>query len=182
MSRIYCVLAVASLLTACGGGGSDRPATAAAAATSVAPPAATPTSTPTQPTVPVTAPASPPTQLASMPVSTSTVKLSASSFTLNNDAQVSDVTFTGAVNLTIKGQLNKLWIDAKAPGGAMTVDGTQNTVVFKPGVSTVVNVSGSANTFIMQANSPITLTGSGVAASTVQYYAATATASTDAPH
>ena len=54
--------------------------------------------------------------------------------------------------------------------GAVSVIGTQNTIVFRPGVDATVNVTGSANIFIMATGSTIKIEGSGAAASTIQYY------------
>lgn len=167
MSKIYFTLALASLLSACGGG-ADTPATATTAAT------ATPaTVTPTVVTpAPVTTPVSTSTTLAAMPaVAANAFKTSTGgTLTLGTNAQIMDVSFSGAANASISGQLNKLWIDAKTAGGTVTVDGTQNTIVFRPGVDTTVNVTGNANTFIMAEGSKIKITGTGAASSTVQYY------------
>ena len=80
------------------------------------------------------------------------------------------MTFPGAVKGDISGQLNKLWIDAKAGGGTVSVSGTQNTIVFRPGVDATVNVTGAANTFVMATGSTIKIEGSGAAASTIQHY------------
>jgi hypothetical protein len=75
-------------------------------------------------------------------VTAGAVKMAASSLTLGVNAQVYDVTFPGAVKGDISGQLNKLWVDAKAGGGSVSVSGTQNTIVFRPGVDATVNVTG----------------------------------------
>lgn len=162
MSKIYFSLALVSLLAACGGGGSDAPAVAATTAT------ATPTVVTPAPTTPV----STSTTLNAMPAVAANAFKTSTGGTLNlgTNAQIMDVAFSGAANINVSGQLNKLWVDAKAAGGMVNVDGTQNTIVFRPGVDVTVNVSGSANTFIMAEGSPIKITGAGAASSTVQYY------------
>lgn len=170
MSRNLLIFAVAGLLAACGGG-SDGPSTTATAASTTPSPVSTTTQPPAQTTTPTNPPVSTSAELASMPaVTAGAVKMGASSLTLGVNAQVYDMAFSGAVKGDISGQLNKLWVDAKAGGGTMTVSGTQNTIVFRPGVDATVNVTGAANTFIMATGSTIKITGSGAAASTIQYY------------
>lgn len=168
MSKPCFVMVLAGVLSACGGG-SDSPAVASTASNT--PPAVT-TPAPTA-TTPAPAPAGTSTQLISMPAaSTGAVKMTAGSVNITNDAQVMDVTFSGAVKGNVTGQLNKLWIDAKLGGGTMGVEGTQNTIVFRPGVEATVRVTGSANTFIMAQGAAINIEGPGAAASIVQYYKA----------
>ena len=172
MSRNLLIFAVAGLLTACGGG-SDGPSatTTAANASTPAPAPVSTTPPPAQRTTPTNPPVSTSAELASMPaVTAGAVKMGASSLTLGVNAQVYDMSFSGAVKGDISGQLNKLWIDAKASGGTMTVSGTQNTIVFRPGVDATVNVTGAANTFIMATGSTIKIEGAGAAASTIQHY------------
>lgn len=176
MSKIYFAIAIVSLLSACGGGGSDSPAVATNAAT-VTPAAASPTPAPVATTPPATA-----AQLTSMPaVAAGATKFSSGSLTQGTSAQVMDMTFNAAVNMTVTGDLNKIWVDAKATGGTATVSGNQNTIVFRPSVTTTVNVTGSANTFIMAEGSAIKIEGAGAAASTVQYYKVASTSGTDTP-
>ena len=170
MSKIYFTIAMVSLLSACGGGGSDSPAVAATAANTtpgaVSPAPAPVATTPSPATSPATSAV-----LTSMPaVAAGTTKYTVGSMNQGTSAQVMDMTFNAAVNMTVSGDLNKIWVDAKATGGTATVSGNQNTIVFRPGVATTVNVTGSANTFIMAEGSTIKIEGTGAAASTVQYY------------
>ena len=166
MSKIYFTIAMVSLLSACGGGGSDSPA-AVTTATNTTPAAVSPAPAPVATTPPPATSA----VLTSMPaVAAGTTKFSVGSMNQGTSAQVMDMTFNAAVNMTVSGDLNKIWVDAKATGGTATVSGNQNTIVFRPGVATTVTVTGSANTFIMAEGSTIKIEGSGAAASTVQYY------------
>lgn len=166
MSKIYFTIAMVSLLSACGGGGSDSPV-AATTATNVTPAAVSPAPAPVATTPPPATSA----VLTSMPaVTAGATKYTTGSMNQGTSAQVMDMTFNAAVNMTVTGDLNKIWVDAKATGGTATVSGNQNTIVFRPGVVTTVNVTGSANTFIMAEGSAIKIEGSGAAASTVQYY------------
>jgi len=54
--------------------------------------------------------------------------------------------------------------------GAVSVSGTLNTIVSRPGVHATVNVTGTANTFIIATGSTIKIEDSGADASTIQYY------------
>jgi hypothetical protein len=98
------------------------------------------------------------------------VKLSVGAVTQGGNNQAWDMSFRAAVDMTISGQLNKMWVSAVAPAGNTVVTGNQNTIVFRPGTETAVNVSGSGNVFYLVEGSPIKIEGSGAAGSTVTYY------------
>jgi hypothetical protein len=169
MKQFLPLLLIAASLTACGGGGSDSSATnAAPAAAAPAPaaaaavaPAAAPAPTPT-----VSAPT-----LVEAPVASGAVNMTAGRFSNTGSAGNYSVTFSGATDLTINGDLNRMWLGAVQNGGSVTINGASNTIVFKPtSTPTTVAVTGSANTFYLPENSAITLTGTGAAMSTVKYY------------
>ncbi|THC42931.1 hypothetical protein C2862_15200 [Massilia sp. Mn16-1_5] len=81
------------------------------------------------------------------------------------------LSFKGATDLNVGGNLNRFWIDAAQAGGTVTVGGGQNTFVFKPSATpATVTVTGSANTFYFPEGSKIALSGAGAAQSTVKYY------------
>ena len=104
-----------------------------------------------------------------VPANAVKVSVGASASQGAND-QVMDLSFKAAVGLTISGQFNKVWVAAAAPGGNTTVTGSQNTIVFRPGAESAVNVSGSGNIFYLAQGSPIKIEGTGAAVSTVTYY------------
>jgi hypothetical protein len=144
---------VAGLLTACGGGGDASSGAAAAAA----PPGA---AAPAQAVV-----------LETPPAATSSTIISGRSLNQNSSGGNMSVKFTGMTDLNVGGDLNRLWIAAAQPGGAVTVGGASNTIVFGPSATpTVVTVTGSANTFYLPEGSAIKLSGTGAAMSTVKYY------------
>lgn len=150
MKKLSFGLAVAALLSACGGGSG-------------------PTSSPVSstPTPAVTAPA----PVVAMPaVPAGAIKLSTGGLTQGANAGKFNITFNTAVNMTVSGQQNQLWAAAMVPGGTATVTGNQNTIVFLPGTDTIVNVSGSGNIFYAVQGSPIKFEGTGAAASTITYY------------
>jgi hypothetical protein len=151
MIKFSATLAAAVLVTACGGGSGGTSASGTAAPS---------------PVNPTTAP------LAAMPaVPANAVKFSVgASASQGASDQVMDLSFKAAVGLTISGQFNKVWVAAAAPGGNTTVTGSQNTIVFRPGTETAVNVSGGGNVFYLAEGSPIKIEGTGAAVSTVTYY------------
>lgn len=159
MKHFFPLLLIAASLTACGGG-SDSSATNTAQASTAAP-AAAPAPTPT-----TTA-----STLVEAPVAPTTMSMTAGRFNNTGSAGTYVVNFSGATDLTLNGDLNRLWLSAAQNGGSVTVNGASNTIVFKPtSTPATVSVTGSANTFYLPENSPITLTGSGAAMSTVKYY------------
>lgn len=82
------------------------------------------------------------------------------------------VAFTKAVDLTVSGRLNNIWVASSVqPGGTATIGGDLNTIVFMPGVSAEVAVTGSGNIFYVPTGASVTITGSGVASSTIRNYA-----------
>jgi hypothetical protein len=81
------------------------------------------------------------------------------------------ISFNGATNLSVSGNLNRFWLSAAQPGGTVTVTGASNTLVFRSSATpTAVTVTGSANTFFLPEGSSIKLSGDGAAMSTVKYY------------
>ncbi len=104
------------------------------------------------------------------PAPANAVKVTTGSVSQGGNAQVWDISFLNAVNLTVSGQLNQMWIAAAKAGGTTSVGGTSNTIIFRPGTQTAVNVSGSGNTFYLAEGSPIKIEGTGAASSTVKYY------------
>jgi hypothetical protein len=86
--------------------------------------------------------------------------------TSNNEV----ITFRSAVDMTVSGKLNNIWVNATQPGGKATVSGDMNTIVFMPGVSAQVTVTGSGNTFYVPTGAAITIIGAGAASSTIRNY------------
>jgi hypothetical protein len=153
------------MLAACGGGGSSSgsapPATGNSAppqTSSTTPPPASSTTTPTTQTF--TPPLAP----------TSAFKLTAGAFNEGSTSQNVVVTFSKAVDLTVSGGLNNIWVSAADPGGKATVSSDMNTIVFMPGVSAQVTVTGSGNTFYVPTGASITILGTGAASSTIRNY------------
>jgi hypothetical protein len=103
-------------------------------------------------------------------VPASALKLSVGAASQGGNNQVWDMSFRAAIDMTVSGQLNKIWMAAATPGGNTIVTGNQNAIVFRPGTETAVNVSGSGNVFYLVEGSPIKIEGSGAAGSTVTYY------------
>lgn len=157
MKRFSIILTAAVLLAACGGGsgGSAAPASAST-------PPATQVATSASPT---------PAAVTIMPpVAANAVRIVTGGIQQGGNTAVWNISFTAAVNLTVSGELNQLWVSATAPGGSATVSGNQNTIVFLPGTVTTVNVTGSANVFYLVEGSPITIEGTGAGQSAVKYY------------
>jgi hypothetical protein len=174
MKQFLPLLLIAASLTACGGGGSDSSATNSTPAAAAPAPAA---AAPAAPAAPTAAPAPTPTPtvtaptLVEAPVATGAVNMTAGRFSNTASAGNYSVTFSGATDLTINGDLNRMWLGAAQNGGSVTINGASNTIVFKPtSTPTTVAVTGSANTFYLPENSAITLTGTGAAMSLVKYY------------
>lgn len=150
MNKQCSAILLACLLSACGGGDASV----------------------VNPPQPVLSDAPPPPTVESMPpVPANAVNLVSSSFSQGGNAMIARVQFTGAPNLTVLGDLNRMWVSAAAAGGSVTVSGGQNFLVFLPGTSTTVTVTGAANTLYLPLGSLIRLTGSGIASTTVQHYA-----------
>lgn len=159
MKNVYIASIIAVLLAACGGGGSSAGSTP------------TPTSTSTPPSPSSTTPPPPTTQTYVAPaVPASAVKLTTRSFEEGGTSDNYTISFSGAVDLTVSGRLDNLWLLTAQPGGTATVSGDMNTIVFMPGVSAQVTVTGSGNTFYLPVGSSVTITGSGAATSTIRYY------------
>ncbi|MFC4932486.1 DUF3060 domain-containing protein [Massilia sp. GCM10023247] len=154
---LMCVL-VASLLTACGGGGGASGASAPAAAAPAH--AAAPAPAATTPAVVLEAPPAAP-----------GINFNANRMTVGTSGSDYPITFSGATDLTVSGNLNRIWVAAAQAGGTVTVSGANNTIVFRPSaVPVTVTVTGSANTFYLPEGSPIKLEGAGAAMSAVKYY------------
>lgn len=153
-------LVAVAMLSACGGDGSDsQEAPLAATPAQETTPAPAPTPTTTTPTL-VEAPAAP-----------NGMTLSLKSYTHGSSGTSAVVNFTTTTNLKITGNLNSFWISAAEAGGTVSIDGESNTLVLRPTATpTTVSVVGSANTVYLPEGSPISLTGSGAAMSSVKYY------------
>jgi len=170
MNKLLPSLIVAALLTACGGGGDDSPAPAAAPS-SVAPAPAPAPATTTPPPAPATSTTAETVPYSSVPVASGNTTFNVGR--LNTTASSSDyvVNFNGATDLTLNGNLNRLWLSAAQAGGTATINGESNVIVFKGNaIPATVTVTGSANTFYLPEGSPIKLEGTGAAMSTVKYY------------
>jgi hypothetical protein len=168
MKQFLPLLLIAASLTACGGGGSDSSATNTAPAAAAPAPAA---AAPVAPVAPAPAPTVTAPTLVEAPVASGAVNMTAGRFSNTASAGNYSVNFSGATDLTINGDLNRMWLGAAQNGGSVTINGASNTIVFKPtSTPTTVAVTGSANTFYLPENSAITLTGTGAAMSTVKYY------------
>jgi hypothetical protein len=151
---------VATLLSACGGGGDSS---SGSVPVSAAPPSAAAPN-------PGPAATSPAVALETPPAATG-LSLNAGAFNTNGSGANYQVNFNGATNLTVDGNLNHFWMGAAQSGGTMTVGGASNTFVLKPSATPVtVTVTGSANTFYFPEGSKITLSGAGAAMSTIKYY------------
>lgn len=167
MKNVSIAVGIAVMLVACGGGGGDSSTSAPVAASSTpAPSSTTPpaASSTTTTTTPATQTFTPPT------APTSALKVTTGALNDGNTSSNEVVTFRGAVDMTVSGKLNNIWVNAAQPGGKATVSGDMNTVVFMPGVSAQVTVTGSGNTFYVPTGSAITITGSGAASSTIRNY------------
>lgn len=159
MNKFIIALASMALLTACGGGGGGS-TIGGQPVSSIAP--ALPVST---------VPSAPSDQIVAAPVPPSgSVTIRGGGFNQGASGQDSVFNFIGAVNLTLSGQLDRIWVSATLAGGSVVVSGDQNTLVFMPGVDTIVTVTGTGNTFYLPVGSPINIEGSGVAFSTVRHY------------
>ena len=150
---LFCML-IAGLLTACGGGGSDSGP--APLATVPPPPAAS---------VP------PPPVVLEAPPAVAGFSLSAGRLNVGTSGGDYPISFNGVTDLTVSGNLNRIWVSAAQVGGTVSISGATNTIVFRPGaVPVTVSVTGSANTFYLPEGSTIKLEGNGAAMSTIKYY------------
>jgi glucose/arabinose dehydrogenase len=171
MKNVSIAVAVAVMLAACGGGGdsSGAGATPASTTTPAAParsspaPSASSTSTTT-----TTAPAGQTVKAPTPPAGT--LNISAGAYNAGTSSQNAIVAFKQAVDLTVGGNGNGIWVSAAQSGGKATVSGSQNTIVFMPGVSADVIVTGSSNTFYVPTGASVTVTGTGAGASTIRNY------------
>lgn len=81
------------------------------------------------------------------------------------------INFVGPTNLTIVGYTNSYWISAAEAGGTISIDGNSNLIVLRASATpATVSVIGSGNTFYLPEGSPVVLSGSGAAMSSVKYY------------
>jgi hypothetical protein len=169
MKNVSIAVGIAVMLAACGGGGGDstgsapvatNSSTPAPTSTTTTPPAASSTTTTTPTSQKFTAPTPP----------SSALKVTTGSLNEGNTSSVDVVTFRAAVDMTVSGKLNSIWVGANQPGGKATVSGDQNTIVFMPGVSAQVTVTGTSNTFYVPSDGTVTITGSGAASSTIRNY------------
>ena len=168
MKNVSIAMGIAVMLAACGGGG-DSSSSAPTPTSNAAPPATSSiTTTPPTSSSTTTAPA---TQTFTPPAApTSAFKVTTGAFSEGSASQNVVVTFSKAVDLTVSGGLNNIWVNAAAPDGKATVGGDMNTIVFMPGVSAQVGVTGSGNTFYVPTGASITITGAGAASSTIRNY------------
>lgn len=151
-------LVAVAMLSACGGGGSDSQETPTAA-------------TPAGETVPAPTPTTTTPTLVEAPAAPNGMTLNVKNFNQGTSGTSAVVNFTTTTNLKITGNLNSFWISAAEAGGTVSIDGESNTLVLRPTATpTTVSVIGSANTFYLPEGSPIALTGSGAAMSSVKYY------------
>jgi hypothetical protein len=167
MKNVSIAVGIAVMLAACGGGG-DSTGSAPVASSSGTP---APTSTTTTTPPPASSTTSPTSQKFTPPTPpSSALKVTTGSLNEGNTSSVDVVTFRAAVDMTVSGKLNSIWVGANQPGGKATVSGDQNTIVFMPGVSAQVTVTGTSNTFYVPSDGTVTITGSGAASSTIRNY------------
>lgn len=167
MNKLFIGSIVMVMLAACGGGGSSS-TSGPAPVSSVSPPS----SSVTPPAANATTPA-PSQQVVPAPVApASAMQLTTRAFNQGSNSQDSVVKFSGAADLTVSGQLNRIWVSAAQPGGTLKVGGGQNTIVVAPGVDATISVTGAANTFYLPAGSTVKPEGTGAASSTILYYKA----------
>lgn len=160
MKKIHFALAVIGILTGCVGDGSSDATTAVA---TPAPAATSPVATNALPVIAA--------NLVNMPVSNVKTDLSGRATIQQGDnASWSVTNATTALDLTVTGNTNKMWVSALAAGGVATVNGADNTFIFLPGTVPAVNVIGTGNTFYLVQGASINLTGPGVATATLVYY------------
>jgi hypothetical protein len=170
MKNVSIAVGIAVMLAACGGGGGDSTGSAPVASSSGTP-APTSTTTTTPPAASSTTTTTPTSQKFTPPTPpSSAVKFTTSSINEGNTSSVDVVTFRAAVDMTVAGKLNSIWVSANQAGGKATVSGDQNTIVFMPGVGAQVTVTGTSNTFYVPSDGTVTITGSGAASSTIRNY------------
>jgi hypothetical protein len=152
--------AVLSLcLAACGGGGGSSPAPGGPTPTA---PVTTPATTPVRTTVNTTA------TVASAPaVPSSAINMSSANVNVSSTGKMDMlVKYAGTANMTLNGSNLGAWISDNQAMGTVTVTGSANTVVFKPGATvSSLNVQ-PGNTVYLPAGSPIQVAGG----ATVLYY------------
>jgi len=163
MNKLLPSLILAALLTACGGGGdSPAPATPTASA-APAPAAAAP--------APAPAPTAAAPVLYENPPPAPGGNFGAGTMNVNGSNGSYPTTFNNTTNLNVTGNGNTFWLTAAAPGGTVIINGSSNTVVFRPSSTpSTVTVTGSINTFYLPEGSPIKLEGTGAASSVIKFY------------
>ena len=150
---LYCLL-IAGLLSACGGGGGGSNGAPGPLAAVPPPPVA----------------ATPPVVLEAPPA-VAGFTLNTGRLSVGTSGGDYPVSFNGVTDLTVSGNLNRVWVSAAQAGGTANISGATNTIVFRPGaVPATVTVTGSANTFYLPEGSTIKLEGAGAAMSTIKYY------------
>lgn len=161
MNKYLLATVVMVFVTACGGGSSSPSSNGSPVSTTVPPTGSVAAPAPSASQIVDTAPAAP----------ASALQLTAKSF-IEGGSGKTVVKFTAAADLTLYGELASIWLSAAQTGGSVTISGKSNTVVFMPGTDTAVTLSDTAagNTIYLPLNSPIKLTGAGLAANTVRYY------------
>jgi hypothetical protein len=174
MKNVSIAVGIAVMLAACGGGGGDSTGSAPVA-TSSAIPAPTSTAVPTQPSsappvassvtpVPIDQPVLAPAPYGGINISVT------SEFIEFSQYQNKKLWFENALNLTVSGYRNYIWVEAAQPNGSATITGDSNTIIFRPSVNAKVTVTGAGNTFYVPIGASITITGSGLESSTIVNY------------
>lgn len=162
MNKLIISLLSVSILAACGGGGggTSTPAPAGPSAQGSAP----------AQNQPAPAPAAPATA-SETPPAPAGVNYRVRTMSTSTQAGQGTVVFSETTQFTLTGDLNRFWLTATQPGGFIKIFGNSNTIVLNPGTTPdPVTVEGAANVFYLPAGSPVKLTGSGAAQSTIKYY------------
>jgi hypothetical protein len=141
MTKLYLAVCIAAFLTGCGGDGGFPVSSS------------TPQNLATAPTPSASAPS-----------------MTTTAYKLGGSGQESVVKFSGAADLAVGGEFNKIWLSATLVGGSVIVNGNQNTLVFLRDVHTAIIVTGTSNTFYFPLGSSLKLEGAGAASSTIRYF------------
>lgn len=163
MSKLTICLAMAASLAACGGGSGDAAIHAAPSVEPVSSGTSTPpVSAPLVTQAPVLAPV--------MDSNLFVINANATMTVTGNDREFAVKTHITS-NLILKGNNNKGWLTDNQTFGVVTLDGSGNTIIFRPGTTaSELVVNGANGTIYLPVSSPIRVTGTAAEITTVRYY------------
>ncbi|WLI88884.1 hypothetical protein Q4S45_19600 [Massilia sp. R2A-15] len=164
MLKITVSILVAASLAACGGGGSAKeqalPKSLVAPLTPVATSALSAEST-----------AVPPATVQAPPVSATAPTFTGANINLNSNHQEFLVKSVGTSALQLTGTSNAGWIADGQKMDSVAINGTLNTIVFRPGATaTSLTINAAGNTIYLPAGSPIKVDGAFAAQTIVHFY------------